>query len=431
MASFYKGARIYNLFPRLVGPMPSWKPHLERAKAMGFTWVYVNAFHYPGFSGSIYSVKDFFDFNPLFVSLDHGPGLDQLKDVIETCRSLDLKMMMDLLVNHTAIDHPLIVEHRNWYKTDLKGDLVRPTVLDNGEIVVWGDLAEIDNEDSEDRGNLWNYWWELANFYLALGFEGFRCDAAYKVTPDFWRFLITRAKDAFPQAVFFAETLGCELTDIVRLAKSGFDYTFNSSKWWDFESPWCLEQYRENASFARSVSFPETHDTERLATRCSLNTLKMRCLFSALFSSGFLLPIGFEYGFQKPLHVVNTLPSDWETPQFDLSDFIAKVNFLKSSFRLFNEDNSLQILDFGNPNLFCMLKISTDRLEKALIILNKDTVAYQPISIPSIYRVFETQTPIVDISLDLRMDYIPDQFFYELMPSQVKLFYLYEKRISS
>ncbi len=32
---------------------------------MGFDWIYVNPFHYPGFSGSLYAVKDFHRLHPL------------------------------------------------------------------------------------------------------------------------------------------------------------------------------------------------------------------------------------------------------------------------------------------------------------------------------------------------------------------------------
>jgi starch synthase (maltosyl-transferring) len=50
--------RIYNLHPLLAGPISSWIGHLDRIESMNFDWVFVNSFHYPGFSGSIYAVKD-------------------------------------------------------------------------------------------------------------------------------------------------------------------------------------------------------------------------------------------------------------------------------------------------------------------------------------------------------------------------------------
>ena len=58
---------IYNLFPLLTGNVRDWTPHLQRAADLGFDWVFINPIHYPGFSGSLYSVKDYFSMNPLFV----------------------------------------------------------------------------------------------------------------------------------------------------------------------------------------------------------------------------------------------------------------------------------------------------------------------------------------------------------------------------
>src|SRR5689334_4277001 len=62
------GPRIYNLFPRLIGSIDRWHAHLPRIAAMNFNWVYVNSFHEPGVSGSLYAVKDPFRLNPLFRS---------------------------------------------------------------------------------------------------------------------------------------------------------------------------------------------------------------------------------------------------------------------------------------------------------------------------------------------------------------------------
>ena len=42
-----------------------------------------------------------------------------------------------------------------------------------------------------------------------------------------------------------------------------------------------------------------------------------------------MMPIGFEFGFRKPLHVVNTTPADWEKTDIDLTAYIAKVNAIK------------------------------------------------------------------------------------------------------
>ena len=60
---------IYNLFPLWTGNVRDWTPRLHRAADLGFDWVFINPIHYPGFSGSLYSVKDYFSMNPLSVFL--------------------------------------------------------------------------------------------------------------------------------------------------------------------------------------------------------------------------------------------------------------------------------------------------------------------------------------------------------------------------
>jgi len=60
---------LYNLFPLLAGPLPRWQPHLDRARAMGFDWVYVNPIQRTGASGSLYSIADCFQLNPALLFL--------------------------------------------------------------------------------------------------------------------------------------------------------------------------------------------------------------------------------------------------------------------------------------------------------------------------------------------------------------------------
>jgi starch synthase (maltosyl-transferring) len=103
---------------------------------------------------------------------------------------------MDLSINHTARDSILVHKHPEWYLHDEKGDIISPFARDPDNIdgiTVWGDLAEVDNEHSADKSGLWSYWAELLRYYIGMGFKGFRCDAAYKVPSDLWRYLISEA----------------------------------------------------------------------------------------------------------------------------------------------------------------------------------------------------------------------------------------------
>jgi starch synthase (maltosyl-transferring) len=328
---------IYNLFPRLVGPTTRWPEHAGRAARMGFDWLYLNPWHYPGFSGSLYAPKDFRRLNPLFVPPGAGErDLAPLESALAEIRALGVRPMMDLVVNHTAKDALLTEEHPEWYVRDERGELVSPFVTDPDDpskVTVWGDLAEIDNAGARDREGLWEYWAELVRDSLRMGFQGFRCDAAYKVPADLWRHLIGAARQVDPEARFFAETLGAPVEEILALRAAGFDFIFNSSKWWDFRAPWLLEQHERLRRVAPSISFPETHDTARLAaeTGGSEAIQRQRYAFAAAFSAGVMMPVGYEYGFQRQVNVVHTMPADWERRAFDLRPMITRVNRLKRS----------------------------------------------------------------------------------------------------
>ena len=205
----------------------------------------------------------------------------------------------------------------------------------------------------------------------------------------------------------------------------GFDFIFNSSKWWDFVEPWCLEQYRQTAPLVPSISFAESHDTERLATelRGDKEAVKLRYVFSALFSTGVMMPIGFEYGFRKRLDVVNTQPEDWEASQWDISEFIAAVNHLKNSYRVFNEEGPIERVESGNPKVVALAKSSRDSKEKALLLFNTDRQRGQSCQLAQMGYVFTGMSQVQDISPDGQLQHTPDFQTGQLKPSGVHVIY--------
>jgi starch synthase (maltosyl-transferring) len=338
------GPRIYNLFPLLAGPVTRWGGHLDRIARMGFNWVYLNPIQYAGFSGSLYAIKDPYAYNQvLSEGLRAGtPAFEKhLRCFIASAETRGLRVMLDLVINHTSKDAILAETHPDWYRHEEDGSLRSPSAIDPADarcLTVWGDLAELDYERPESREGLTVYWKRLLEHALSLGFSGFRCDAAYKVPAETWCTLINAARRARAETLFCAETLGCRLAEIQGIAAAGFDLLFNSSKWWDYRAPWCLQQYEAHRHLAPSISFPETHDTPRLAEEAHgrPEILRQRYLFAAAFSAGVMIPMGFEYGARKKLDVVQTRVSDREPVACDLTEFIALVNVWKASTPVLN-----------------------------------------------------------------------------------------------
>ncbi len=344
-----EGPRIYNLFPLLAGPIPRWREHLERIVSDGFNWVYLNPIYYPGFSGSLYAIKDPERFHPLFQEGTSDPERS-LREFLSEAGRMGVRVMIDLVINHTAKDAALVGEHPDWYRREKDGSLYSPRAVDPDDashVTIWGDLAELDYSKAPVRKALIQHWKEFIRKSLEQGFAGFRCDAAYKVPAGVWKELIASARDALPGVGFFAETLGCTLDETEAVAGAGFDYLFNSSKWWNFHDSWALDQYEALRRIVPTISFPETHDTLRLAdeTGGRVSIQRMRYLFAAFFSTGLMMPMGYEFGFRKKLNVVSTRPSDWEPVSVDLSPFIAAVNAMKKDSPVLNEEGPMAALN--------------------------------------------------------------------------------------
>ena len=356
-----EGLRIYNLFPTLAGTVRQWTAHLPRIAAMGFNAVYVNPFHYPGFSGSLYAVKDYYRLNPRFRGSEPDDDDALLRGFTDAARAYRLRAIMDLVVNHTAKDSALATNRPDWFTRDARGNFVSPYATDPADPsrkTVWGDLAELDYRTPQQRQIL-AYFQKLVRHYIGLGFGGFRCDAAYKVPTEVWRGLIGDAKASLPDVVFCAENLGAPKEAVLALDGAGFDYLFNSVKWWDFESPWLLEQYEEFRHIARSIGFPESHDTDRLINELLAAGIpetqiepryRRAYAFAAAYSAGVMIPMGFEYGWSRRLDVVGSHADSEEHRRFDLSEFITEVNAVKRAIPALNEEGPQRLLsDQADP----------------------------------------------------------------------------------
>ena len=384
------GPRIYNLFPLLAGSTRQWEAHLPRIAQLGFDWVYVNPFHYPGFSGSLYAIKDFDRLHPV-VQGDASEAPDVLlRRFAGAAKAHGLRVMIDLVINHTSKDALLADTHPEFYLRDEAGALVSPSAIDPADarkVTVWGDLAEIDYAPRPERAALVDTWKRLVARYMDVGFTGFRCDAAYQVPGEVWGDLIATARRD-GDAVFFAETLGCRLEQMQQLAGSGFDYFFNSAKWWDFRAPWLMEQYESFRAIAPSIAFPESHDTPRLASELADQdirdawrvqaTYRLRYLFCAFFSTGVMMPMGFETGQRVKLDVVRTVPGDLESPLFDLAPFVKATNEMKASIPALNEEGPQRVLTSRGSPIVALLRTTADGESKCLALINPSaTDAYE------------------------------------------------------
>ncbi|MBK1619553.1 alpha-amylase [Lamprobacter modestohalophilus] len=420
--------KLYNLFPLLAGPFDRWAPHLERAAAMGFDWIFVNPIQQLGRSGSLYSIADYFAINQALISPDSSLEPDaQVQAMAEIAGEQGLSLMIDLVINHCAEDSPLVTEHPDWFVRH-NNRIAHPFCVEaNGNKVVWRDLAQFDHQralrQADDPEGLLAYFVRLVEHLIGLGFRGFRCDAAYQLPAALWEQLITQIRERHPDTVFVAETLGCSPEQTRETAEAGFDAIFNSAKWWDFNGNWLLDQYELTRQIAPSIGFPESHDTRRMFEefRENADALRQRYLFTALFASGVMIPMGFEFGFRRRLDVVETTPDDWETPNLDLKDFISQVNAIKDAVPVLDGEGRIERLDVSDPAVLVLRKHAAEGPGQALLVINKDPWARQRFYVDDLRHLLQSPGPIRDLSPDWPMAELPAPFEFWLGPGMARV----------
>ncbi len=411
---------IYNLFPLLAGRYAEWKPHLERARSMGFNWVFINPIQKPGASGSLYSIADYFELNPLFTDASLSiPAAEQARRAIQYAHELGLKVMLDLVINHCAVDNPIVASHPDWFERE-NGQLKHPFCIENGEKNVWYDLVKFDHEHSRDAEGLYKYLVSIMEYMIDLGCDGFRCDAAYQLPRKLWMRLIAEVHRRHPSIQFIAETLGCTADETRETAQAGFDYVFNSSKWWNFRDSWLFEQYNLTRDIVPSIGFPESHDTPRLWADSWGNegAMKQALLFTFLFGAGGMIPMGFEYGFEKRLHVVNSRPTDWEVPHIDLTEFIRRLNELKAQHQVLREECPTHLIELDNRQVLVMWKGSVRSRQEALILLNTNVHERQNVYCESLRRFVQSGAALRCVSPENPLEHVSEPFQYELRPGE-------------
>lgn len=170
---------IYEIYVRNHGPngrLSDVVSDLPRLREMGVDVIWFMPLHpigelnKKGALGCPYSIRDYRDINP-----EYGTK-EEFRLLCQYAHALGLKVMIDVVYNHTSHDAVLLQEHPEWYHLDKTGRPF-PTVPE------WSDVIDL-NYDNNPA--LWAYQIETLQQWAQLGVDGFRCDVASVVPVAFW-----------------------------------------------------------------------------------------------------------------------------------------------------------------------------------------------------------------------------------------------------
>lgn len=178
-AEWVKNACIYSVYLRSFskeGTFAGLEKRIPELKELGATVLWLMPIHPVGLKnrkgplGSPYAVQDYYGINPEF-----GTSAD-FKNLLATVHKHGMKLILDMVANHTSWDSKLIANHPEWFTKDASGAIVAP----NAD---WTDVADLDYS----RKGLRKYMSDMMVWWVKdVGIDGFRCDVAELVPTDFW-----------------------------------------------------------------------------------------------------------------------------------------------------------------------------------------------------------------------------------------------------
>ncbi len=211
---------------------------------------------------------------PIFDSRTHGydtldhytidPRLGSEEDfvrVVDACRERGINVLLDGVFNHVSHNHRFLTEKPDFLKWE--GD--QPRGWEGIQ-----DLVELDHANPAVA----DFVVDVMKHWLGRGISGWRLDVAYAVPTDFWRNVIGRVREEFPDAVFLGEIIHGDYAGFV--SESTVDTVTQYELWkgvWSSlkdSNPWELAHaLGRHAEFCETFipqTFVSNHDVTRIAS---------------------------------------------------------------------------------------------------------------------------------------------------------------------
>jgi cyclomaltodextrinase len=260
-----KDAVIYEIFPRQYsqkGDFNSITNDLDRLKDLGVTILWLMPIHpigkekSKGTIGSPYAVKDYYAINP-----EYGSAED-LKRLINESHKRGLKVIIDIVANHTAWDS-VLMKNKAFYTQNAKGEIIPP-------VPDWADVADLNYDNLEVR----KYIIEMLKMWIRdYDLDGFRCDVAGFIPTDFWETARAEVDKIKPDTIWLAEWESPDL--LTKAFDADYSWNIHSAMTEVLQGAKSASEIRrvweeQKAKFPRNalrMRFSDNHDERRAIAR--------------------------------------------------------------------------------------------------------------------------------------------------------------------
>lgn len=358
------------------GTLRGLEARLDEIRDLGATIVWllpihpVGEKHRKGTLGSPYSVRDYHAVNPEFGTLD------DFKSLLAAAHARDLRVIIDLVANHTAWDNPLVRAHPDWYTHDAAGRMVSP-------VPDWSDVAQLDFRQPALR----RWMADMLLFWVRdVGIDGFRCDVAGMVPLDFWE-TVRPKLDAARPVLMLAED------DNPAQHLASFDLTYDWATYDALESlaagkvsPAALVDVLalESLDFPRGslrMRFIDNHDknawVEPAIKRYGVQGKRLAALLTYVLPGVPLIYNGQEVAAPEVLHLFERVPVDYGRDPHEFRKFYRELSALRRELEPLRRGDARAALVDAAPGVLRIERRSGEQVALALLNLSD-----QPARVP-------------------------------------------------
>ncbi|MBN2425912.1 MAG: hypothetical protein JXR46_05450 [Calditrichaceae bacterium] len=311
-----------------------------------------------GTLGCPYSVRDYFNTNP-----EYGT-LDELKSLINAVHEQDMKIIVDMVANHVSNDYVEMSAHPEMFFRDKHGNFSR-------EVADWTDITDLDYGKQitrEHMNKVLKFWIE------EIGFDGYRCDVAGMVPLDFWEPAVKELREINPNIYMLAEWESNK--HHVVAFHSTYDWTLYrllkeikaSKKPASDALKWVEEKRGHYPKNALPMRFIENHDEERAAKIFGKEGQKP---FAALIFSIYGVPLiyaGQEFGETEKPSLFDKSELSWNIQNNQLLSFYKTLITLRKKYPAL-ASRELIIINNNQPEKV-LSYVKNDERHKILCMIN-------------------------------------------------------------
>lgn len=292
--------KIYQIFTRNYsneGTFQEITKDLSRIKALNFDCIYLLPIHpigqidKKGSYGSPYSIKNYLD-----IDISYGT-LDDFKNLINEAHRLDIKIIMDAVINHMSKDNIYKFTNPEWFFRNDENELC-------SSVKIWSDVTDIiyDENKNKDVKNLIDTMVLMFEYWLKIGVDGFRCDVASRIPDYVWK-EIMNLRNVYPKSIWIAESFMISLNEKFNFLLTDnqllnyFDYVYDYTLWKLFnnviENKSDIENYLDQIRLqmiynkGRYLRFLENHDTDRIITKLNIDDIIQFITFFIMLPDSF------------------------------------------------------------------------------------------------------------------------------------------------